>query len=353
MRIRTLSPAENPAELDALLPAFRAASVEAMPGFPAPGAARLLMWATPGYHQRTTVFGAFADEGDEGDAGDESGGGGAVALGFGIQDVETSKNRDLASTQLWVPGAARGEGVHAALFEEAVRVAANAGRQRLAMAFSEIEAAAVVSDEFVEGHGGKLTDCAIRSALDLRAVDRALLEQWAAPSLKNSSYTFVTWDQCPEEYAQSFCAALDAMADQPMGEFDYDFGTVEVERLRFVEARGVRFGVRRYNVAALDPRGEIAGFTSMIAYPDEPETIEIANTGVTRQHRGHGLGLRLKAAAHLWVLRSQPDARWICTFNNDANKWMLDVNRALGYQAAERWPGYEFPVPVPGARALT
>ena len=184
--------------------------------------------------------------------------------------------------------------------------------------------------------------------LDLRPADRARLEQWAAPSAKNSSYTLVCWDQCPEEYVRSYCAAFDAMADQPMGEFEYDFGKVEVERLRFAEARSVRFGVRRYNVAAVDPHGEIAGSTSMIAYPDEPETIEITNTGVTRQHRGHGLGLRLKAAAQLWVLREQPEARWICTFNNDANTWMLDVNRTLGYQAAEQWPGYEFPVRVEG-----
>lgn len=334
MHIRTLSPAENPAELDAILPVFRAASREAMPGFPEPGTARLLMWATPGYRQRATVIGAFADE--EGDA---------QALGYAVQSVELDKNPDLASMVFWVPAGARAQEVRAALVDEAVRIAAEAGRRRLAMTFIESETAAASSAELVERHGGKFTDRAIRSALDLRAIDLARFEQWAAPSEKNGSYTLVSWNRCPDEYATAFCAAFDAMADQPLGEFEYDFGKFEVERLRVAEARSDRFGVRRYNVAAVDPHGEIAGFTMMIAYPDELETIEITNTGVARQHRGHGLGLRLKAAAHLQVRREQREARWICTFNNDENKWMLDVNRALGYQAAEIWPGYELPVP--------
>lgn len=330
MHIRRLDPAGDPADLAAVLPAYQAACLEAMPGFPAPETAKLLLiWVGPGYRQRSVVFGAFADEGD------------AVAQGVAIVGFELNKNPDLAWTDLCVPAEARARGVDVALFDAAIRVASEEGRRRISTAFSD---AVPAPAGFVERYAGKHTDTAIRSALDLRAMDRSRFERLAAPSEKNSQYTFISWDHCPQEYTASFCAALDAMADQPLGEYEYDFGKYETERLRFAEARCALYGVRRYTLAAVDPSGEVAGYTLMFAFPDEPEVAEIAVTGVVRHHRGHGLGLRLKAAASLWLAEDRPETRWITTFNNDENKWMLDVNRTLGYQATERWPGYEFPV---------
>lgn len=329
MHIRRLDPVGNPADLAAILPVYQAACQEAMPGFPAPERTRLLLiWVGPGYRQHTVVLGAFDHEGD------------AVPQGMAIVGVELNKNLDLAWTDICVSAEARTRGVDEALFDAAIEVAKEHGRRRLSLAVSD----AAPPADVVERRGGKHTDTAIRSALDLRTMDRARFEQWAAPSAKNSMYTFISWDHCPEEYAASFCAALDAMADQPIGEYEYDFGKYEVERLRFSESRCALFDVRRYTLAAVDPYGEIAGFTQMFAFPDEPEAVEITVTGVARQHRGHGLGLRLKAAASLWLAADRPEVRWITTFNNDENKWMLDVNRTLGYQAAERWPGYEFSV---------
>ena len=134
------------------------------------------------------------------------------------------------------------------------------------------------------------------------------------------------------------------MADQPMGTFQYEFAKNDLDRLRHNEANLRRVGGRKYAQAALDPKGNVAGFNLLMAFPDEPGFIEVWDTGVTREHRGHGLGLRLKAAAALWVLEDRPDARWVHTFNNDENEWMLAVNRTLGYRPAVNFLGYEFAV---------
>jgi GNAT superfamily N-acetyltransferase len=332
MHIRQLDPVGNAADLAAVLRAYQAAGRADKPGFPSPGAAALLLRAAPGYQVVNTVLGAFASP----DA--------VEAQALAIHGYEQTRNLDLAWMDLHVPAEARARGADTALLEEAARFSAELGRTRLALGLSE----AADPADFAERHGGKHTDTAIRSSLDLRTIDERF-EQWAAPSEKNAAYTFVSWDRCPEEFAASYCAALDAMADQPLGEFEFEWARHEVDRLRFAEDRGARFGLRRYTLAALDPDGEVAGFTEIWALPDEPESVEIHSTGVARQHRGHGLGLRLKAAATLWLAEDRPSTRWITTYNNDGNSWMLAVNRTLGYRAAEKWLGYEFAVGAGGS----
>jgi GNAT superfamily N-acetyltransferase len=56
------------------------------------------------------------------------------------------------------------------------------------------------------------------------------------------------------------------------------------------------------------------------------------DTLVLREHRGHGLGLRMKAASTLAVLAEAPEVTRIRTWNADDNAPMLAVNRALGYE---------------------
>ncbi len=51
-----------------------------------------------------------------------------------------------------------------------------------------------------------------------------------------------------------------------------------------------------------------------------------------REHRGHGLGLRLKAANALAVMRDLPMVPSVRTWNADDNVHMLAVNRELGFQ---------------------
>jgi len=52
---------------------------------------------------------------------------------------------------------------------------------------------------------------------------------------------------------------------------------------------------------------------------------------VLREHRGHGLGLRLKAANALRLMDELPEVSSIRTWNAASNAYMLAVNRRLGY----------------------
>ena len=330
MQIRRLNPLDNPQELAAVLPAFQQWRRDYLPGFPDFGEARLRLWCTDGYRQHTAIFAAFTDEHA------------AEAEGLAIFGFEQDKNLDLAYVDINVPAGPRAWDIEKALFDEASRQTAELGRKRLAIGMPETMDPAA----FAARQGdGRLTDTAISSALDLSTIDRAQYAAWAEPSAKNSEYSLVRWiDHCPDEYAESFCAALGAMADQPIGTFEYEFATYDLDRLRFYEEQSKEYGVRRYVQVALAPDGTVAGFNMHAAYPDEPAYIDIWDTAVVRAHRGHGLGLRVKAAASLWVLEERPDTRWVRTFNNDENKWMLAVNRKMGYRATFNFPGYEFTI---------
>jgi GNAT superfamily N-acetyltransferase len=73
------------------------------------------------------------------------------------------------------------------------------------------------------------------------------------------------------------------------------------------------------------------GFTQVSVSADDPAVGYQQDTLVLREHRGHGLGLRLKAANALLLLDTLPAVKTIRTWNADDNAPMLSVNRALGY----------------------
>ena len=79
--------------------------------------------------------------------------------------------------------------------------------------------------------------------------------------------------------------------------------------------------------------GTLVAFTQLQAPHNRPETVEQMYTGVLDGHRGHGLGLLLKATNCDLICRERPTSRRIHTFNADENDHMLAINTLLGYRA--------------------
>jgi predicted GNAT family acetyltransferase len=326
MQIKHLNPAEDASDLAAAYPAFRAGSVEAKPGFPAPGRSRLRTRAIGRDGQFSQPLAAVASDG--------------TVLGIGLYGGELAQNLDLAWINLFVPEQARQQGADVTLMEQARQIAAADGRSRISTQLSAV----ISSDTFVKQLGGRNLGSVLAGNLDLGAIDHDQYATWAAPSTHNAGYELVRWsDRCPQELAQSYCAAQDAMHDQPAGEFAYEFARTAVGQMRADEERLTRYGAEHRVLAAVDGAGQVAGFAEFVTYPDEPEAVDIWSTGVARDHRGHGLGLRLKAAAGLWMRELHPAARWVGTANHEGNAAMLRINHVLGYQSAGRWHNYEFP----------
>jgi len=72
-----------------------------------------------------------------------------------------------------------------------------------------------------------------------------------------------------------------------------------------------------------------------------------ADTAVARHHRGHRLGLLLKIDMLRWMAEAEPQLTIIETWNNVDNRFMIDVNEALGYRLSRIFNMYELRLEAP------
>jgi RimJ/RimL family protein N-acetyltransferase len=94
-------------------------------------------------------------------------------------------------------------------------------------------------------------------------------------------------------------------------------------------------GVRTYTIAAAhDASGELAAMTQLSVAPDSPQWGHQGLTAVTRQHRGHRLGLLVKIAMLDLLAETEPAIEVIDTGNASSNDHMIAVNDALGFVPA-------------------
>jgi RimJ/RimL family protein N-acetyltransferase len=69
---------------------------------------------------------------------------------------------------------------------------------------------------------------------------------------------------------------------------------------------------------------------------EQPAYAEQHDTSVVRAHRGHRLGLLLKAEMMLWLAEEEPQLERVYTNNAESNRHMIAVNDRLGYRPVGR-----------------
>lgn len=145
-------------------------------------------------------------------------------------------------------------------------------------------------------------------------------------------YELVTWTgETPDNLLDGMARLRARMTtDAPNGSRETEEAAWYAARIRREEvARSARR--TRLWAVALDPVGEPAGYTMLESLDGQPEVALQMDTLVRREDRGHGPGLALKRAnlTHLQELRLQ--ARCLHTWNAGEYRWMLDINRPLGF----------------------
>jgi GNAT superfamily N-acetyltransferase len=158
-----------------------------------------------------------------------------------------------------------------------------------------------------------------------------------------SGYELVTFDTvCPEELMDAFVALNLTMNDAPRDDLTMEDWDMTPQRVRDWEAGLLARGHAQWNVLArCTATGELAGFNQLCVRPDWPECVENEDTAVVRAHRGHGLGLWIKAVNLLRVMDECPSAVCVETWNAASNTHMLRVNRRLGFVAEHVWESWE------------
>lgn len=188
---------------------------------------------------------------------------------------------------------------------------------------------------FLLGHGYSLEQVERGSRLALPVDAHRLARLTAeAQAAAGADYAAVTWTgRTPEHWLADLALLYTRMStDAPSAGLEEPEDLWSVERLvaeQEASARGPRIALV---AAALHrPSGRLAGFTELSVPADPGRAVSQEDTLVLREHRGHRLGMLMKAANLQQLALAHPEQSVVTTFNAEENKYMLDVNEALGF----------------------
>lgn len=254
-----------------------------------------------------------------------------TAVGIYHMRLPDRENRRRAALWLEVHPAHRRRGIGLALLRHAARSAAEAGRSAL-----RVEAVQGSPGEaFARSHGAKP---GIEDAR--RVIVPGSLPAGRVASLREEAeraadgYSLVSWEgRTPDEYLEGWASVSNAMSDAPHDP-GHESRVWDAQRVReHLDDHRELFGSRGYFIAAIqDATGEMAAITQVEIDPEYPRWGSQQITAVARPHRGHRLGLLVKAAMLEWLADAEPALEKIVTWNAASNKHMVAINETLGFE---------------------
>jgi GNAT superfamily N-acetyltransferase len=135
----------------------------------------------------------------------------------------------------------------------------------------------------------------------------------------------------PDEWLGSLVGLFEAINDAPTDAMDVAPGSFPVERIRSYESAMAHRRQHLYRLMARHKEtGAWAGHTIVCVDELCPGFAMQEDTSVVTAHRGHRLGMLLKATMLLWLREAQPGLQTIDTWNALSNAHMIAVNDELG-----------------------
>jgi GNAT superfamily N-acetyltransferase len=141
----------------------------------------------------------------------------------------------------------------------------------------------------------------------------------------------------PDDELEELAVMASAINDAPMDDLDIEDEVFSADRMRAYESAQLDRGRRMFRTFARHrATGELAGHSVVVVDEERPQYAEQHDTSVVAAHRGHRLGLLLKADMNLWLRDVQPQITEISTWNAESNDYMIGVNEAIGYRIMGR-----------------
>lgn len=274
-------------------------------------------------------------------------------IGFGFLALPRTENTHTADIYVGVHPEHRRRGIGAALADRAEQIATEAGRTTFfGWSLSPREATAdedalvpatgagrlptdVAGVRFALGRGYGLEQVERMSRLDLPVDPEKLAAAEAeARATAGPDYRTHTWEDIPEEWYDAYAQLMTRMStDVPQGNLDFGQETWDAERVRLYLEDRVASGQRLLTTLVEHvPSGEVAGGTSFLLQDDTPACAFQEETIALRAHRGHRLGMLVKAVNLRELAARYPRTRRVHTFNAEENTHMLGINVALGFR---------------------
>ncbi len=269
-------------------------------------------------------------------------------IGYGVvsRSLNEPENAHLRWTELAVLAKHRQKGVGRALLRRLVDAVADQGDDvvLMAQAMDRVPSGA----EFARRIGAEPGLDMKTNQLDLSKVDRAKVEEWAAIAPKGYRLERID-DTVPAEIVAPYIQASNGMNDAPRGDLKMADWKLTEEQIRERESWFKQTGTEWWLLVAIDESsGEGAGFTEVTYDPKVSHVIWQQGTAVIDAHRGHRLGLWMKAVMLKRILEERPNALFIRTGNANTNAQMLGINTQLGFVQA--WAACLWQISIVDAR---
>jgi GNAT superfamily N-acetyltransferase len=276
--------------------------------------------------------------------------GGSRVVATGWLSGSTVDNTDLADVLVCCTPAERGHGYAAAMLAHVEEQARARGRERLVAEVTwpyEAGAAGTGSDElgWARRQGFELGLVDVQRRLPLPVPADRLDELAVEAAAHHEGYELRSFTgPVPDELAEGWVAlSASLMTEAPMGDIEREVETADVAALRAEEAMIAKQGRIKVNTVALAPPDD-SGERELVAYTDIAVTLHESErayqwgTLVRGDHRGHRLGLAVKAANLRLLQQTQPQISTVVTYNADVNAPMVAVNERLGFRPVQ-WLG--------------
>lgn len=197
---------------------------------------------------------------------------------------------------------------------------------------------------FAARHGFEPKQISVNRRQHLAKVDRAEVDRLHAEALAAAaSYElFRQVGLTPEAELPAISVLSASINDAPLDDLEIDDEVYPPERIAAYEAAQTGQGHVLHRVVARHRgTGELAGHTVVAVDSRRPSIGHQHDTAVSREHRGHRLGVLLKADMVRWLAEVQPQLETIDTWNAKSNDHMIGVNEVLGYEVLAEAVAYQ------------
>jgi GNAT superfamily N-acetyltransferase len=268
-------------------------------------------------------------------AADEAG----QPVGCYLLTLPELENATIGWCGLTVAPARRRSGIGRALLAHCMGQARLAGRQRLASEARDGSCGAAFAA--AAGATSGIVEAIRRLDIDSGLPGR-LASLRAAADQRAAGYSLVSWiGASPADTLADQALLSAAMADAPRDD-GVEPEAWDAGRIRNLEQVCLGSGQRFYSAAARhDKAGRVVAITQVFTDPGTPDWAFQMITAVLPEHRGHRLGLLVKAEMLALLMAREPAVRHVVTGNADSNQHMIAINEQLGFTVSAVYRNWE------------